>query len=219
MACASFQILAPTAVFAQDTAKTQAVASTPAPAQSLEAPEAAPDNIELSLREVHETLRRMKGCTDDILHEVSRTQQVYNNGVPVTTSPWQLNPAYMAMNMTAQDALSHNVYLPPRAHWLDNSLAQLRDLQSRLKAETANLSKLLQNPVCNSATRSQGFVMGDITLELAKDLDNLSALTKATPPSNAQINVATHKIIETISGLDKVGDRLWKEAPRGLKNK
>jgi hypothetical protein len=178
----------------------------------------ATDNLETSLRELHESLRRMKGDIDDILHEVTRTEQVYNNGVPVSSNPWSQSPNYLINGgMVAQDALSHNVYLPPRTHWLDNSLAQLHDLQPKLQAETANITKLLGSPECNSATRAQGFVLSDITAELGKDLDGLQALIREEQPSNAKINVNAHKIVDTISGMDNVGDRLWKEAPRGLK--
>jgi hypothetical protein len=178
------------------------------------------DNLETSLRELHESLRRMKGDVDDILREVTRTEQSFNNGVPVSSNPWSQSPNYMINGgMAAQDALSHTVYLPPRLHWLNNSLAQMLDLKSKLQVETGNITKILASPDCNSATRSQGFVLSDITAELGRDIDGLEAVIRVDQPSNAKINVNAHKIGETISGMDRVGERLWKEAPRGLKSK
>jgi hypothetical protein len=162
----------------------------------------------------------MKGDVGDIVHEVTRTQQVFPNGEPVSANPWSNNPNFNIYGgMVAQDAVSRVVYLPPRAHWLNNSLAQLSDLEAKLKEETANITKLLKLPACNSATRAQGFVLADVTIELGQDLDALEVLVHAEPIVNAQVNVAAHKIADTIAGMDRVGDRLWKEAPRGLKEK
>jgi len=199
--------------------KAQAMAQNTLPPPAAAAAAApASDNLETSLRELHESLRRMKGDVGDILHEVTRTQELYNNGVPVSSSPWANNPSYLISGgQVAVDSLSHAVYLPPRMHWLNNSLAQLLDLQSKVQAETANIGKILKSPACNSAVRAQGFVLSDVSGELGRDLGGLETVIREDQPSNAKINVTAHKIADTISGMERVGDRLWKEAPRGLK--
>ncbi len=197
-------------------ASATSAASKAEPASSASAP--AADNLETSLRELHESLRRMKGDVDDILHEVTRTQEVYNNGVPVSSSPWANNPNYLISGgQVAVDSLSHAVYLPPRPHWLNNSLAQMLDLQAKVQAETANIGKILKSPACNSAVRAQGFVLSDVAGEIATDLGGLGTVIRENPPSNVIVKANANKVAEAISGMERVGDRLWKEAPRGLK--
>ena len=161
----------------------------------------------------------MKGDNGDILHEVTRTEAVMPNGVAEDRYTNGIPPQIQGLAMTDMDAMSHDVYLPARPHWLNNSLAQLLDLQSKLQAETAILAKIMADPECNSGTRAQGMVLGDITTEVGKDLGALEVLIRATPPKNADINLAAHKIDETLSGMGKVCDRLWKEAPRKLKSR
>jgi hypothetical protein len=199
----------------------QAQLQSQAQGQTQPAADAVPvksDNLETCLRELHESLRRMKGDVNDVLHEVSRTQDVYNNGVPVSSNPWANSPNYLISGgMVAQDSLSHAVYLPPRSHWLNNSMTQMLDLETKLETETANIGKLLKTPGCSSAVRAQGFVLSDITTELGQELGVLQAAISEEKLSNAKISVNAHKIADTISGMEGVGDRLWKEAPRGLK--
>ena len=191
-------------------ASTDPRAITTAPAESLDS----------AIKEIHETLRRMSSAAGDMLHEVTRTEEVYNNGVPVgkNANPMALSPMYQ-MNgyQTLQDSLTHAVYLPPRPHWLKNSFDQLSDLQTKLLSDAKDIKTILASPDCDSATRAQGMVLGDISIELGNDLDGLKADISAQPLSGAKINVTSHKIIDTIGGMEKVADRVWKEAPRRLK--
>ncbi|MBS1991149.1 MAG: hypothetical protein JSS83_11560 [Cyanobacteria bacterium SZAS LIN-3] len=200
---------------ASSTAPAPSASPTPAASPAV----AAPQNLSDCLAEIHETLRRMKGDSDDILHEVTRTQEVTRDGVAEDKTQRNMFPTYMGTTMTALDALSRDVLLPPRPHWLNNSFAQMLDLQSKLQAETANITRIVGDPECSSGARAQGMVLGDITSELSKDLGALEVLIRETPPKNAGINLAAHKIGDTISGMEKVCDRLWKEAPRKLKSR
>jgi len=196
-----------------------AASPTPAPATPPATAAAQIPNLTTSMSELKETLRRMKGDSEDILHEVTRTEQVMPNGVAVDSFSNNVPPQLQGVNMVAIDAMSHDVYLPPRVHWLNNSLAQLLDLQSKLQAETAIVAKIVADPECSSGARAQGMVLGDITTGLGKDLGALEVLIRETPPKNANLNLAAHKIEDTLSGMEKVCDRLWKEAPRKLKSR
>jgi hypothetical protein len=199
---------------------TTTAASAAAPASARSITTAPAESLDSAIKEIHETLRRMSSAAGDMLHEVTRTEEVYNNGVPVgkNANPMALSPMYQ-MNgyQTLQDSLTHAVYLPPRPHWLKNSFDQLSDLQTKLAADAKDIKEILANPDCDSATRAQGMVLGDISAELGRDLDGLKADISAQPLSGAKINVTSHKIIDTISGMEKVADRVWKEAPKRLK--
>ncbi|MBS1994882.1 MAG: hypothetical protein JSS86_01170 [Cyanobacteria bacterium SZAS LIN-2] len=194
-----------------------AAAASPTPAAS-PAP-AAPQNFADCVAEVRETLRRMKGDNNDILHEVSRTEEVTPDGESADKLERNMFPGYMGTTMTAVDAISRDVLLPPRPHWLNNSFAQMLDLQSKLQADTTNIVKIVGAPDCSSGARAQGMVLGDITTELSKDLGALEVVIRETPPKNNSIKLAANKIGDTISGMEKVCDRLWKEAPRKLKSR
>jgi hypothetical protein len=163
----------------------------------------------------------MKGDVDDILHEVTRTQEVFDNGTPVSATTAITNsPTFNVLGgMTMIDATTHDVYRKPRPHWLDNSMSQLNDLQPTVQAETVMISKILGSPECNSAVRSQGFVLGDISTELGKDLTALQTVLHTEPLVNAKIVVMAQKVNGTIKGMYDVAARLWKEAPRDMKAK
>jgi len=178
-----------------------------------------PQNLTTCMSELKETIRRMKGDSDDILHEVSRTQQVMPDGVAMDSFSNGVPPQLQGMSMVALDSMSHDVYLPPRVHWLNNSLAQLLDLQSKVQAETAAIAKIMADPECSSGARAQGMVLSDISTELGKDLGAIEVLIRETPPKNANLNLAAHKIEDTLSGMEKVCDRIWKEAPRKFKSR
>lgn len=220
-----------TAVQAQSLVGTQSAVATSAPASLATTNATAPrlnvvppvqtDNLEESLRELHESLRRMKSDTDDILHEVTRTQEVFSNGAPVSSTTAITNsPEFNVYGgMTELDAVTHSVYMKPRPHWLDNSMAQLNDVQPTVVTETKMISKILGSPECKSEVRAQGFVLGDISTNLAKDLADLQAALHEQPLVNAKITVMAKKVNGTIQGMYDVAARLWKEAPRDMKTK
>jgi hypothetical protein len=218
-----------TAAATASTASTGSAASATAAAATATAtsprlnvvPPVQTDNLEESLRELHESLRRMKSDVDDILHEVTRTQEVFSNGAPVSgTTAITNSPEFNVYGgMTELDAVTHSVYMKPRPHWLDNSMAQLNDVQPTVVAETKMISKILNSPECKSDVRAQGFVLGDISNNLAKDLADLQAVLHEQPLVNAKITVMAKKVNGTIQGMYDVAARLWKEAPRDMKAK
>ena len=190
------------------------------PATSIKAQPA--DNLDGAVKESKETLRRLNGAAGDMLHEVTRTEEIYNNGVPVGKNYGAISgsPMYqMDGGQTLQDAASHAVYLPPRPHWLNNSYDQLTDFQKKIVVDAADIKRILADPSCDSAVRAQGSVFYDIVGELGQDLSALKLDISVDVPVGAKINVSTHKIIDTISGLERVLDRIWKEAPKALKKK
>jgi hypothetical protein len=183
----------------------------------------APATFDEAYKELHETLRRMSQNVGDILHEVTRTEEVYNNGTPVgksSNAALTNSPMYNIYGgQTLQDAVTHAVYLPARPHWLKNSLDQLNQLQIKLAVDSTDMKKLLVESSSSSSDRAQSMVMSDIVAELGRDLTALQGDINAQPLSNAKINVTAHKIGDTISGLEKVAHRVWSEAPGALKKK
>lgn len=160
---------------------------------------------EQGLKEIRDTIGKIKHVLSDIVHEVQRVQ-VYNFPTPVDMDDTFMDPTltsdyYYPMQPVQAGGPQTGQPLPARKKWMNYYANQLGQLMPLLNSDAANLVLPDQGP---SPITAQMSVMKDTVKQIQNDYGQLQSAMQGPNYDNQYIARLAGAVRDDVCGIDVV---------------